>query len=161
MPVAAVNGMDATASAPALRPVTPAPPPAQEANVSASGVLMSRLQRLAEQDPSALRSIATQAAETLSTQAAAASGETARGLNGLAQAFAQAATSGNVAGLSLAAGRGRLHHHASVAAKTYTGSSPPAAVPKAASAALAQVSAQVDQALGLSPPPLGPWLSGQ
>ncbi len=157
MPVAAVSPVDAPSGVP---PAPSRPPAAIEgvsqagASVSPSGALLSRLQRLAERDPQKLATIATDASQSLRTAAAAASGDSARGLNRLADGFAQAATTGDVSTLSLGANGHARHHHATAAAKSYTS---PSVLPQGAAAKLEAISLQVDQALGLSPPPLGPW----
>jgi hypothetical protein len=158
MPLAAVS----PAEAPTGAPPAPSRPPAAisagsqgPASVSSSGALLSRLQRLAAQDPTKLAAIATDASQALRSAAASATGDTARGLNQLADGFARTASTGDVSNLHLESpARGR-HHHSSGAAKLYAGGS--SLVPQTAAAKLEAVSLQVDQALGLNPPPLGPW----
>jgi hypothetical protein len=158
MLLAAVSPVEASSSAPSA----PSRPPPESsggsqgaASVSPSGALLSRLQRLAEQDPTKLAAIATDASQALRTAAASATGDAARGLNQLADGFARTASTGDVSNLHLASpARGR-HHHASGASKLYAGAS--TGVPQTAAAKLEAVSLQVDQALGLNPPPLGPW----
>jgi ABC-type transporter Mla subunit MlaD len=113
------------------------------------------LQRLAEQDPTKLAAIATEASQALRSAAASSIGDTARGLNQLADGFARTASTGDVSNLHLASPTRSRHHHASGAAKLYAGGSN--GVPQTAAAKLEAVSLQVDQALGLNPPPLGPW----
>lgn len=157
MPLAAVSPVEA----PSAAPPAPSRPPAASAgasqagaSVSPSGALLSRLQRLAEHDPQKLASIANDASQSLRTAAAATTGDSARGLNRLADGFAQAATTGDVSTLNLGSNGRVRHHHATVAAKSYTSSG---VLPQGAAAKLEAISLQVDQALGLSPPPLGPW----
>jgi hypothetical protein len=118
---------------------------------------MSRLQRLAQQDPAKLAVIADQASQTLRSSAGATTGDTARSLNRLADGFAQVASTGNVSNVVLgSASRPRHPHHAGAGAKSYSGPSS-SMVPQTAAAKLEAISLQVEQALGLSPPPLGPW----
>jgi hypothetical protein len=161
-----------TAPVPSVRPVEApsSPPPADRAvsasadaaapaaSVSSSGLLMSRLQRLAQQDPTQLTAIASQASQTLRAAAGASAGDTARSLNRLADGFAQAAVTGDVSNLQLGpATRSHHGHHAGLAAKSYARDSGSSGVPQSAAAKLEAISIQVEQALGLSPPPLGPW----
>jgi hypothetical protein len=118
---------------------------------------MSRLQRLAQQDPAKLAVIADQASQALRSAAGATTGDAARGLNRLADGFAQVASTGNISTVDLgSASRSRHPHHAGAAAKSYSGGSS-SMVPQTAAAKLEAISLQVEQALGLSPPPLGPW----
>jgi ABC-type transporter Mla subunit MlaD len=160
MTVAAVNPIESASA----NLATPSRPPAASAsggdvtaNVSASGALLSRLQLLAQQDPSKLTAIASQAAQDLRQAATATTGDAARGLNRLAAGFEQTASTGDVSSLSLdAKARAVKHHHASLASKSYAGTSG-SGLPQTAAAKLEAVSLQVDQALGLTPPPLGPW----
>jgi hypothetical protein len=158
MPLAAISPVEAPSGPP---PAPSRPPPASSggpqgaASVSPSGALLSRLQRLAEQDPTKLSAIATDASEALRAAAASATGDAARGLNQLADGFARTASTGDVSNLNLASPARVRHHHATGAAKLYSGDS--TGVPQTAAARLEAVSLQVDQALGLNPPPLGPW----
>jgi hypothetical protein len=157
MPVAAVTPVQAPSTSP---PAPTRPPPASEggsgpaADVSSSASLLSRLQVLAQQDPAALATIANQASESLRTAAASSSGDAARGLTRLADGFAHAAATGDVSGLDLGSPP-RSEHHSNAAARSYARSG--SVFPQTAAAKLAAVSLQVDEALGLHPPPLGPW----
>lgn len=158
MPLSAVTSVEVPSAAP---PAPSRPPPASSggsqtaASVSPSGTLLSRLQRLAEQDPTKLATIATDASQALRSAAASATGDTARGLNQLADGFAKTASTGDVSNLQLASPPRSRHHHGGGAAKLYAAGS--SLLPQTAAAKLEAVSLQVDQALGLNPPPLGPW----
>jgi len=159
MPVASVRPIQAPSSPPPGDKSALAGPGALEptATVSPSGLLMSRLQRLAQQDPAKLAVIADQASQALRSAAGGTSGDTARSLNRLADGFAQVASTGNVSSVELgSAPRPRHPHHAGAAAKSYSGGTS-STVPQSAAAKLEAISLQVEQALGLSPPPLGPW----
>jgi uncharacterized protein with von Willebrand factor type A (vWA) domain len=108
---------------------------------------MSRLQQLAQQDPSKFKAIASQGAQDLQVAAQKATAEQAQGLADLSNGFAQAAKAGNPSVLQPKAvirtlGRGQHRVH------TISGQ---------AQAVLTNVSEKVDEALGLNPPPLGPW----
>jgi hypothetical protein len=158
MPLGAVNPVEAASGippAPSRPPISTVEDSQPSANLSPSGALMSRLQLLAQQDPGKLTAIANDASQALRSAATSATGETAKGLNQLAESFAQAASSGDVSTLRLGAPPRTRHHHATTAVKSYAGSS--SILPQGAAAKLEAVSLQVDEALGLSPPPLGPW----
>jgi hypothetical protein len=157
MPLAAVSPVEAPSGpppAPSRSPAASSDEPLGGASVSPSGALLSRLQRLSEQDPQKLSAIANTASQSLRSAAATATGASARGLNRLADGFAHAATTGDVSTLNLGSNGRTRHHHATGAAKSYAGST---VLPQGAAAKLAAISLQVDQALGLNPPPLGPW----
>ncbi|HLK40891.1 MAG TPA: hypothetical protein VKU41_29260 [Polyangiaceae bacterium] len=149
-------------ASPQTRPA--APPPAAagvSATISRAGELLSRMQQLAQKDPSRFTSVAMDASQALQAASASESGDKARSLKDLASGFAQAASTGSPApvhrALARAAGHGR-HRHGRAGPSIASTSSP---MTDKAQAALSQVSEQVDQALGLSTAPMGPWLPRQ
>ena len=151
---------------PVASPQTPAGAPAPavagaSATISRAGELLSRMQQLAQKDPSRFSSIAADASQALQAAAASESGDSARSLKDLASGFAQAASTGSAAPVHRALARpvGHARHR-------HGRAGPPAAstglpMMDKAQAALSQVSEQVNQALGLSTAPMGPWLPRQ
>jgi hypothetical protein len=139
------------------------------ATISRSGELLSKFQQLAESDPAKLQASLGRVSEDLRASAKAASGPQADTLNDLADRFAHAATAGNVSALSLATSHHR--HHATegasapltaTAATSASAASPLAnasSADPAAQATMDAVLAQVDRALGMNPPPFGPWFT--
>jgi hypothetical protein len=133
--------------------------------ISRSGDLLSRFQQLVESDPSRVQAALDRVSRDLGASAARASGSQADLLRDLAGRFARAASAGDLSALVLSAAS---HHRHGVPAvrvpglagggtPTVTGG--PAPADPAAQATLDSVLAQVDHALGMNPPPLGPWFT--
>lgn len=140
------------------------------ATISRSGELLSKFQQLAESDPAKLQASLGRVSQDLRASAQAATGPQADTLHDLADRFAHAATAGDVSALNLTTSHHR--HHAQT-----DGASAPLTAPAAASASATSplgnasnadpaaqatmdaVLAQVDRALGMNPPPFGPWFT--
>jgi hypothetical protein len=99
------------------------------------GELMNRLQEVAQKDPAAFQALATQTSQNLQALAAQLPDGAAPWLSDLSARFADAASSGDPAVLMR----------------------PPPGSKGAPQAALSAVSAKIDAAFNLKPPPLGPW----
>jgi hypothetical protein len=97
---------------------------------------MNRLQEVAQKDPAEFQALATQTSQNLQALAAQLPDGSAPWLSDLSARFANAASSGDPSALM----------------RTPPGSK--GATPRAA---LSAVSAQIDAAFNLKPPPLGPW----
>jgi len=162
MSISAINavtdsgGLEATSTS-SLSQAPPLAQPQELTTLSPPALLLSGLQRLAEVDPSRLSDIATVASQKLRAAAATASGTTSQRLSGLADAFDQIAATGDVSALHVASTGRKTHHHAGgypSVSSAVTGSSD-------AQSTLAAVSEEVEQALGMNPPPYGPWGNSQ
>lgn len=133
---------------------TPAAGPSW-ATISQSGALLSRLQQLAESDPSKLQAALGRVSQDLRSGAQHASGTQAEILQDLADRFERAASGGDLSSLVLSA----ASHHKPYALAPDAGGLPSAPTDPTAQATLDSVLAQVDPALGMNPPPLGPWFT--
>lgn len=102
-----------------------------EATISSSGSALSKLQALAESDPAKLQSALTHVARDLHAGAQQATGARADALTELGHRFTMAAISGDVSPLGAAPDQGLLGN----------------------------VLAQMDKAMGMNPPPFGPWFT--
>jgi hypothetical protein len=135
------------------------------ATISRSGEVLSKLQALGESDPSKLQAALTHVSQDLQTSAQSATGSKADALGDLANRFAQAASSGDLSALGASA---HHRHHASAASPSVSAASAVAsgatgssATDSGAQSILPNVLEQMDEAMGMNPPPLGPWFTAQ
>jgi hypothetical protein len=164
-----VSSVPPVAGSAAATGVQAATAPSGGTTISGSAQLLSKLQQLAGESPSKFEAIVTSASQGLRALAGQSSGEQSQTLNRLADAFGQAGSTGDLSALhalaaaSASAGQHRRHGAAGRAAGevTVAANPPPESPPGArAQTLLADVSAQVDEAMGMAPPPLGPWFAG-
>jgi hypothetical protein len=164
-----VSSMPPVGGPAAATNVQAAPAPSGGTTISASAQLLSKLQQLAGESPSKFEAIAASASQGLRALAGQASGPQSQTLSRLADAFAQAGSTGDLSALhalAAAAASAGQHHRHGVAVRTAgegaVGANPTPASPPGATAQtlLEDVSEQVDEAMGMAPPPLGPWFAG-
>jgi hypothetical protein len=160
-PVAAALQAPAATTQRSAQPSAPA-----WATISRSGEVLSKLQELGASDPAKLQGALAHVSQDLQASARNATGAKADALNDLASRFAQAASSGDLS--ALGAHRHR-HAQASPALDAASGGAvagPPGASSSSASDSAAQgllanVLNQMDEAMGMNPPPFGPWFTAQ
>jgi hypothetical protein len=153
---------------PAATPQGTAPPPAW-ATISRPGEVLSKLQDLAASDPARLQAALTHVSQDLQAGAQGTTGSKAEALSDLAGRFAKAATAGDLSALGTSSVH--RHHRAQPSSADVPGAdaeptgSPSAAggassaSESAAQAMLPDVLEQMDVAMGMNPPPFGPWFT--